>query len=48
MTDNIIELIDKTTLKNLRHDLLKGDSIPEDILESYYNNYQRQKDLKEI
>lgn len=47
MTDNIIELVDKFTLLKLKQDLLKDDIIPEDILESYYNDYQRQKDLKE-
>ena len=47
MTDNIIELVDKFTLIKLKQDLLKDDIIPEDILESYYNDYQRQKDLKE-
>ena len=47
MTDNIIELIDKNALINLKQDLLKEDIIPEEILTSYYNNYQKQKDLRE-
>ena len=47
MTNNIIEIADKTTLQNLKQDLLKENNNPEQILEEYYNNYQQEKRLKE-
>ena len=47
MNDNIIDLVDKVTLINLRQDLLQQDNDPKKILDDYYANYQRKKDLEE-